>query len=1451
MGKTTCTYTPSVSRRFGRELVEKPSQLYLDIYNATKDREITKYLWALSKSPSFRQSVDNLEYDDMGEVTYTSLMNSLNISDIMEGLKTLENKKKEYGIKKGSKPVLFESYSDALDIVEQINSSEERFAATVQKSGNNYIVDLQYRNAETLAQAEQISFNNALNNELLDLIRELGFDVSIASDERFEGLFDPTNATFANGLIQAIKIAKGEEGEEAFPEEVSHLLLEGLLEHPLVQRLLNTIDDPTVREVLGEQYDQYVKEYNNDSSRLQKEAAGKLLADYIKHKGTVSPVAKPRQSLLSRIWNFIKSLLGKTSDDMLNTHNQNAKDAIAEIYKGITTKSLLNDFNLQTALDGDKLYMLQNEMNDLQKIAEKALTITARKLHLEKVRSPKDRYSPKSKERMEKLQKLEENEQHLKCIYVFLQDALSEMSTLNSEINKLVTESKTINLKNTSDLGVLKRFAKVLRRYEELRDGYTELITVLSTVNADDNMDILSLSEQDAIEVSKQAGKVLRLINELGGTYANLRYNCIYAFTRTLYSEDRAREIGSDRNEIMTLETILDHANRDLGFMDRWISAMSESDDALLTLIDKGVKQKKWERDQELIKLKAYISKLDEDLRKAGYTTEFMYEKDANGIPTGNIISEYDFESYNKEYKEYIEHLRAIGKKGPELHREIVRWKNKKVNGKPRLIPVFLNKEHEDDYNNNPETARYPEMVPNPEVYSKNADRINKLPKAQQEYYRAIMELKKQMMDKIPSRGQRLYRAIYISKSDIEGILTNNNGNIGKATLETVKKNFVRRADDLGFGEIDTVKDAISTVIEDEKKELTAKAEEIINIINDNLDNDEIVDIDVKRVVSILKKKNITTEKALEKILDIVDSANFYRIDTDFAGHRIQKLPIYYTRKLKDMSLLSTDFTGSMMAYTGMAVNYEKMDEIIDILELTRGFTKERAFREIEGNKDILTKFDVLGKTYKYLLSTEGKAGSIGGRIDDYFNSAVYEVRKKSEGTFDFLGNKVDMAKTIDTIKNYTGLLGLGLNVFSAMSNVLVGKLQQWIEAAGGEYFNYSDYGKGIKQYSSLLTGHLGEMSSHNKKNKLSLLIEKFDAMQDYYEKLRTSNYYKSTTARLMSQGEIGFVGMNAGEHLLHCQTMLAILNHVKLTDADGKNAISLFDALEVKKNDLGISELVLKEGLYYERDIIDKKTGKPIKDENGKIKTERVAFTEDNLFKIKNRIYKVNQSLNGAFSADDKGSIHRYALGRLAMQFRQWMPAHYYRRFARSHYDAELEQWREGYYVTLYKFNSNLIKSIRKNGLAVALNFSKMKEGLSRHEIANLRRAYSEIGLYAVLVTLCKLGGRIKQTDSVWAEKMIIYQLNRMRVECGASVPYYTFAKNMITLLQSPAAAIKTGETLVKLLSFGNMLDEVTTGPYAGWSEWERDAFRALPYSGQIKKAIDFDDGLLTFIQQ
>lgn len=1456
-----CRVSPVVFKQEGKKVVEYDSKLYHDIYAAVKDREESWRLWAYTKTTDFKNNYGKkVDYDELGEVKFLSLIKAIGLEDVYNKEKSISEAMRDYGFANAS----FDSSREAVSRINEFNSKEPKFIAISQKNDDGYHIEVRNRTSGNIEGAREQSYNNALTGELIGLLQSIGFDVSWVSDPQYNGLFDPENATINNGLITVIKIAKGELGEQALPEEFSHLIIEGLQNHPLVKRLLASITDEQIHEILGDQYDDYITQYNGDMDKMIKEVAGKMLGQYITGQGTISrPVMQPKKNLLSRIWNWAKNLFAKITGKQLADANSRAYDTVDSIYNLIASGNALPIIDRHAVLDGTKLYQLQKDVNELEKVSRTGEDILARVRRME-IGSGKN--TKATTETLESIKNDNDSDNYYSALTTFLDDTVTRIGNINQDIKDVKNMS---NSDDYSTMQVAGAAAKVINKINTFAQGYDYILDVIATFDNEENYEQLQISKESGERLAGLALESIKLMTDLKGWANGVRENILLNSCRTVYGEDKVRGIGSKRNEVMKLETVLHHAARDINYIDRWVSAMSDADDPLLTFMDGIVKNQQYERDMVMIDVRAEIAQLDKKLRDAGYSTDFMTETGDNGVPTGRIISEYDWNSYFEDKKDYIKHLRSLQEEeewtDQKYNERLRQWLRGTKNGYPRLIRVYVDPNADKAYKEGGIDAveeEFPnaiyEEMPNPKVYTKYADRINNLSVAEREYYDNVMRIKREMMTKIPHRGQGIYRHIYISKGLAEGILDNSTDNPLQATKDYFHRQFVRRPDDIGFGVSQDFPETVEGIIS-RNNDSEKATEEILKVLSEELDPDIINVINPNKVKNAIKNASDSKEAA-SSVVEVISDSDFCLVDTDFANNRIQRLPVYYTRRLNDMRMLSTDFSASLVAYSAMAVNYEKMNEVVDILEVARDYINKRDVMETNGNKPLMSQFTALGKKYKHFVMKAGQGSNIAGRMNDFMSSVVYEERKESAGTIPVLN--LDASKTIDTIKNYTGILGLGFNLLSAVSNVTVGKLQQWLEAGAGEYFTLKDYAKAIGQYTELMPGCLAEINSPVKKNKLSLLIQLFDPMGDYYESLRDPSFNKSGVARILGNGVLAYIGMNAGEHLLHCQTMLAMLNNIKLNDGTTGKKISLYDALEVKEEN-GITKLALKEGLSYTRDLIDQKGtpesnknyGRPLKDKDGKIKTEAVPLKDLNdnvtrryIIKKKRIMRKVNDSLNGAFNVNDKGPIHRKAYGRLIMQYRQWMPAHYERRFARAHYDNDLEQWREGFYITFGKYYGRIITNLYDDLKKGEIRYAKTKDKLNAHEKANLRRAWTEISLFVSLMSLVRLGGRVKDRDRSWLDRMVLYQINRMYLETGASMPFNTgFFSNIFQLLQSPAASIDSFEKVGKVIQFWNIFDEVQRGRYKGWSEWGRDVFKLIPGLDQIQKAYYLDDSMFT----
>lgn len=1376
MSKNSCVWTPGINK----DLSGEPSALHSDLVNYTGERAIASGVWAATKVNGLIDK-SNLELDQNGEPTLDSLSKVVPIREMAKELNqktSLSVEKREIGaIDSNGKPIAHDSLNEVMTTINEFNESHPDLIAYPTEQNKKFLINVEYKDATNYQKAQEAAFQNDLNNRLLGIMRSLGFTAT--NDDRVSGIFDPMNAVeTANGLIAVIRIAKGQRGEAAFPEEFSHFMIKGLQDHPLVQRILKAVNnEEVIRRVLGEEYEKYAKEYTEngrlDMDRMAEEAAGKLLQKYIT-QGTIEEQSAP-QGLFERLWNFIKNLFnGNITEGDVDKAINDANNSTQKLASMIMDESILPYFDDIKFPSAKALYNLSDAVDKKAEILDKAIEVASKRIQLIQARAKNAKYKWEDIKALKKIQDSLEKKKYASGMVAFLQDTYKQLHSIERRLETLKENA------DSSHVDQLRTVAGLLRQVKEFTEGYSDIIDTMRRLPKMVENGEIDLDEDDAEDLAEKAREVDDIINALNGDYDDLRRKVVYNFLKLYWGEDWTWTLGKNKGKLMTLEAVMELAERDIGMWDRWVSAMSDSSDPMLALFDKAVKISKAKRDVVLEQVLAEIRGYHKEFIDAGGNPEFMYEKDENGVPTGMIISNIDFAKFRKERREFIQSLKDQDLKYWEKKLKIEEWDNK------HTVKKII-----DEESGRVETLPIAQKPGDPYY----VDRLSKLTPIQRKYYDQMMKVKATLDNMLPARYTNTYNAVQIRNDLIEGM-----SKVGSPTaavkllMANMKDRFVRRTDDTEFGEQATG--------EDEEE---------------------------------LREKEIML---------------------DFNNQEVRKLPIYYTHRLEDMSRLSTDFTGSLLAYAGMAVDYGEMSKIVDLLELTRDFIHDRDIAQHSGNSKLVESYRVLRKNYKKTYTKKG--GLIAERLDDYMDMVVYGRMKKDEGTFNIGKQEVDIAKSLDTLKAYTGVVGLGLNLFSGLSNVAMGKIQIFIEKVAGEYFGFKDAAKGLRDYYALLPQYLGEINSNNKSNKLALLIDKYDALEEFWNNLRAQGLYKGSLQRIMKNMSYAILN-NMGEHYLHSRTMLAMLEAQKVK-INGKET-SLYNAYKVKpiKNKEGkivSHELVLKRGttdveggaLWSEdiieeyEEIINTPAKKRTTAQNERLEELLAIKDKTDSFNIdlKLSIGKVNQSMNGAFNESDKGAIHQYALGRLAMQFRQWMPAHYSRRFASAHHDFILNRDREGYYRTFGRFTLDLLKDLRH----VKFQIGTQWKNLSTEEKKNMRRAFGELSVWGVLICLVSMMGHVKDKKGHWAEKLVLYNLKRMKMETEASIPWpSTFFQNVMTLLQSPAASINAVNNLGKLLEFQNMFHEIQSGRYKGWSEYERDAFTVLPYYGQINKVVDLKD--------
>ena len=202
-----CKITPTIKNKEGKEV---DSKLFKDLFNLTKDRELTKKIWGLTQVPGFLNS-KSVELDENGEITLDSLQTILNIEELLDEKQQMSLKTQQAGFTdKNGNSIVVKNIHDLTDRVVKFNEENSSYVATIYPSStkNGYEVKVEEKTINNTSQVSDLKFKSILNKKLLGILNSLGFDVSFTEDENLDGVFNPLLAKeSAENLKTIIQVA--------------------------------------------------------------------------------------------------------------------------------------------------------------------------------------------------------------------------------------------------------------------------------------------------------------------------------------------------------------------------------------------------------------------------------------------------------------------------------------------------------------------------------------------------------------------------------------------------------------------------------------------------------------------------------------------------------------------------------------------------------------------------------------------------------------------------------------------------------------------------------------------------------------------------------------------------------------------------------------------------------------------------------------------------------------------------------------------------------------------------------------------------------------------------------------------------------------------------------------------------------------------------------------------
>lgn len=701
-----CRVRPKVLNK-KNELVD--SKLHADLELFTMNKNDTSHVWELSRSNEFKDKYKDLAKDENGEffaedvLGRTELGRLVDDKNVVFALNNIRGKQKTL-----SHDNILSLAKEAVDY--NMNGSfKDRVCAVVSgiKETGKSLLSFDVLNESNKQYVEKLNKRLTIRERLVNFVEKHGGAIGqVSNAEMSQGVngfidLSSTERT-AQGLRVVMRLAKGEKGQEALPEETAHLLIETLEgRNNNVDRILNLLKNnkELVKTILGDKYEQYNEAYNGNEDMLIHEAAGHVLRDALTDESTIenSSTTSKYKSLWGRVVDAIKNFVSKFTneevDDVLgiirSSAKQIAKDTLNDSFdveidfsKEIehSRKLLQISEEYQNELKDRVERLIKNTESQRQKIPAFQISyqlknnIKGQYYHLGKLLDALNMYNDRAEadsgngnnSMLAIMTCLDKMSRDLYYHLTTFKDRYDKSSSLgkayiinnivelckiyksiNKDISSLLREIKD-QIETENDKEIYNRIQQFLKGYEDQDPGE----------NTTHHIDGISqLIEEIEMEIQPYKIKAIKDYLEIFlGTDMDNIPKVVIPEGATLYGKQEGEKI--DVIDLMT-------GCPDIGGVDHWMLGGALSNSLPIQIVQRIVSTHKLKARQIWRDYMRELQELTINLEKNGYKNqEFMYERDKDGKLTGKFIKK-DSEAYNKLHeiqREYYDNVIRIKK---------------------------------------------------------------------------------------------------------------------------------------------------------------------------------------------------------------------------------------------------------------------------------------------------------------------------------------------------------------------------------------------------------------------------------------------------------------------------------------------------------------------------------------------------------------------------------------------------------------------------------------------------------------------------------------------------------------------------------------------------------------------------------------------------------------------
>jgi len=524
--------------------------------------------------------------------------------------------------------------------------------------------------------------------------------------------------------------------------------------------------------------------------------------------------------------------------------------------------------------------------------------------------------------------------------------------------------------------------------------------------------------------------------------------------------------------------------------------------------------------------------------------------------------------------------------------------------------------------------------------------------------------------------------------------------------------------------------------------------------------------------------------------------------ELDGYGNEVFSVPVYYRNDLENDELQSYDIPSLLAMNHDTTITYEENKLVeADLFVIAESLSSKNNDKILKTDSFINRKIqNAVGNNFQKSdqnLVYQAVKSSIDNRLYKRAYNGVYSKQN------------YQLIKGAEAVSKYASTLVLAGNFMSALSTFTQGSIYRLLEASVGEHFTITDWQNGTKKAWLDFPNMLKDSQKYTPESKSALLIKKF-GLETQSHALTNKFVQDNFVKKQLDSGTL-FSVTSMAEAVVTSNLMYSLLSNVKVTNDKGEyinqegekvsknDAMSLDEAYTVVDGKLELNKFVK----YTSFNITSKYN-------DGQNKDNTIAATE-----ISRYIRSVYADLYGQYNQDMKSVMQRNIAGKLIMSLRGWLPRGVNRRWRgitdaigkdfmsfdelrdeanidKRFYSQDQKQFQEGHYTTTIRFIKSLRKLMKQNQEGLSANRKTLRESMTDHEIANLKRTQYEMATMLIMMAMAMLLRTIAMSsegDDKDKEKIYFAAYLAYRVQTELST--FISPPAMMEMLTNPAASI------------------------------------------------------------